>query len=118
VVAHWNLFHPDELPRMSYLEQVLAGHEGPFIAATDFVRGVAQQISPWVPGGLYTLGTDGFGRSDTRERLRRHFEVDAECIALAALTQLADRKQFRRDRLSSVIDQLSIDRNKLDPLLA
>ncbi|OYV83366.1 MAG: pyruvate dehydrogenase (acetyl-transferring), homodimeric type, partial [Planctomycetia bacterium 21-64-5] len=99
---HWNLFHPNEPRRAPYIEQVLAAHEGPFIAATDFVRAVAEQIGPWVPRGLFALGTDGLGRSDTRERLRRHFEVDAECVTLAALTQLAARGQFEKQRLPSV----------------
>ncbi|HVA49889.1 MAG TPA: pyruvate dehydrogenase (acetyl-transferring), homodimeric type [Pirellulales bacterium] len=116
--AHWNLFHPDEPPRTSYLEQTLAGHEGPYLAATDFVRAVAEQIGPWVPRGLFALGTDGLGRSDTRERLRRHFEVDAECVTLAALTQLAARGQFEKQRLPSVIRELDIDPDKIDPLLA
>lgn len=116
--AHWNLLHPDEPRRSCYLEQVLARQQGPFIAATDFVRAVPEQIAPWVPGGLFALGTDGLGRSDTRERLRRHFEVDAECIALAALTQLAERGQFEKSRLSKAIGELGIDPAKLDPLLA
>ncbi|HEX7377714.1 MAG TPA: pyruvate dehydrogenase (acetyl-transferring), homodimeric type, partial [Pirellulales bacterium] len=114
---HWNLLHPDEPRRVPYVEQVLAGHEGPYIAASDYVRAVAEQIAPWVPCGLYALGTDGLGRSDTRQRLRRHFEVDAECITLAALTRLADRGQFDRRRLSSVIDELAIEPEKANPLL-
>ena len=92
---HWNMLHPDQPPRKSYLEQQIAGAEGPFIAASDNVRAVAEQVDPWVPGGLFALGTDGFGRSETRENLRRHFEVDAQCIALAALYRLAEMGQDR-----------------------
>ncbi len=72
----WNMLHPTEPARRSYLETALEGQEGPFIAASDYVRALPEQISAWVPGGLFALGTDGMGRSDTREALRRHFEVD------------------------------------------
>jgi len=71
-----------------------------------------------VPGGLTALGTDGLGRSETREHLRRHFEVDAECITLAALRQLAKRKQFDEKQLSQAIKDLGIDPHKIDPMIA
>src|SRR5690606_37041939 len=74
----WNMLHPTETPKESYVEKLLAAERGAFIAVSDNVRTVPDQIAPWVPGGLFTLGTDGFGRSDTRARLRRFFEVDAE----------------------------------------
>ena len=96
----------------------MAGHDGPFITATNFVRAVAAQVSPWVPGGLFALGTDGLGRSDTRERLRRHFEVDAECITLAAPTRFAVSEQFEKRRLSKIIAKLASDPEKADPLLS
>ena len=115
---HWNLFHPNETPRRSYLEQVLEGEKGPFIATSDNVRLVSEQITRWVPGGLYALGTDGLGRSDTRERLRRHFEIDAECVTIAALSQLAQRGLFDRGRLSAAVRELSIDPEKADPLFS
>ena len=83
--ARWNMLHPAEKPRRSYLEDVLDGSHGVFVASSDYVRAVAEQIRPWVPGELTVLGCDGLGRSDTREALRRHFEVDAECIVVAAL---------------------------------
>jgi pyruvate dehydrogenase E1 component len=114
----WNMLHPGEKPKQSYLEQILAGEQGPFIASSDYIRAISEQISPWVPGGLTALGTDGLGRSETREHLRRHFEVDAECIALAALRQLADRNQFDKRQLPQAIKDLGIDPNKIDPMIA
>ncbi len=111
----WNMLHPTESPRKSYYEQAIAGHEGPFVAASDYVRGVPEQLDPWTPGGLYVLGTDGFGRSETRASLRRFFEVDAECITVAAITQLADRGQFDREKISAAIKDLKIDPEKSDP---
>jgi pyruvate dehydrogenase E1 component len=115
---HWNMLHPDQPPRKSYLEQQIAGAEGPFIAASDNVRAVAEQVDPWVPGGLFALGTDGFGRSETRENLRRHFEVDAQCIALAALYRLAEMGQIERSEVAFAIKQLEINPEKIDPLFA
>ena len=114
----WNMLHPTEKPRQSYLEQILAGEEGPFIASSDYIRAIAEQVSPWVPGGLTALGTDGLGRSETREHLRRHFEVDAECITLATLRQLAGRKQFDQGQLAKAIKDLGIHPDKIDPMIA
>ena len=87
----WNRLHPTEPPRQSYLEQTLAGEQGVFVAVSDHMKIVPEQIAQWVPGGLTVLGTDGFGRSDTRENLRRFFEVDAESVVIATLGQL-DKK--------------------------
>ena len=113
---HWNLLHPGETPRKSFLEKTLEGEQGPFIATSDNVRLVAQQIEPWVPGDYYVLGCDGVGRSDTRARLRRHFEVDAECTALAALTQLSKQGKFDAGRLPQVVKDLGIDAEKANPV--
>ncbi|HVX61878.1 MAG TPA: pyruvate dehydrogenase (acetyl-transferring), homodimeric type [Pirellulales bacterium] len=114
----WNRLHPNETPKQPYLQQVLGGEQGPFIASSDYVRAVSEQISAWTPGGLTVLGTDGLGRSDTRKRLRRHFEVDAECITLTALQQLAQRDQFDKKQLANVIKDLGIDPDKIDPMIA
>ena len=89
-VERWNLLHPTEAPRKSYVATCLAGRKGPVIAATDYMRPFADQIRPYVPGRYTVLGTDGFGRSDYRKQLREFFEVDRHCVALAALKALAD----------------------------
>jgi pyruvate dehydrogenase E1 component len=111
----WNMLHPTESPRQSYFEKTIAGAQGPFVAASDYVRAVPEQLDPWVPGGLYVLGTDGFGRSESRPALRRFFEVDAECITTAALTRLADQNQFDRAKIATAIQDLGIDPEKSDP---
>src|SRR5205085_3975310 len=112
----WNLLHPLEKPRESYLEQVLKDEQGVFIAASDYMKAVPEMIARWVPGGLYPLGTDGFGRSDTRPALRRHFEVDAECIALATLSQLMRKGQVKPQLVQQAIKKLKIDPEKVDPV--
>jgi pyruvate dehydrogenase E1 component len=114
----WNMLHPNQRPRVSYVEQQFADAKGPFIAASDNVRAVAEQIDHWVPGGLFAMGTDGFGRSETRANLRRHFEVDAECIAVAALYRLAELGQYDRTKLAATIEELGINPEKIDPLFA
>ena len=88
------MLHPAEKPRRSFLEQATESAEGPFIAATDYVRAVPEQVAPWLPGEMFTLGTDGMGRSETREALRRHFEVDSQCVTLAALYQLCQQGEL------------------------
>ena len=117
-VERWNLLHPLEAQRQSYLSEVLTGEEGPFISTSDNVRAVAKQIDAYVPGGLYALGTDGLGRSENRAPLRRHFEVDAECVVVASLAQLVERGQFDRQQLAQAIQDLGIDPEKADPLTA
>ena len=102
----------------SYLQQVLKGVSGPFIAVSDNVRLVADQIRPWVPGPYVTLGTDGFGRSDTRSALRRHFEIDAEHTVYAALCALSENGQFDKKKLAKAIKDLDIDPDKADPATA
>ena len=113
----WNSLHPEAEPRRSYLEETVAGRKGPFIAVSDHVRAVAEQIAPWVPGGLYSLGTDGFGRSDTRERLRRFFEVDAESIAVHTLYALAKQGAVTNAAVAQAIREMGIDPDKAQPFI-
>ncbi|MFZ9708447.1 MAG: pyruvate dehydrogenase (acetyl-transferring), homodimeric type [Steroidobacteraceae bacterium] len=112
----WNLLNPNQEARVPYVAQTLAGREGPFIAATDYVRTVPDQIRQWVPGHYVVLGTDGYGRSDAREALRHHFEVDRRFVVLATLRALADAGQFPRKELSQVLSSLGIDAHKPNPL--
>jgi pyruvate dehydrogenase E1 component len=114
----WNLLHPCENPRESYVERMLKNEEGVFVAASDYMKSLPEMIQRWVPGGLYPLGTDGFGRSETRAALRRHFEVDAECIVLATLTQLARKGQIKPSQVKDAIGKLKIDSEKADPVKA
>jgi pyruvate dehydrogenase E1 component len=114
----WNMLHPTDKPRRSYLEQLLTDETGPFISASDYVQALAEQITAYVPGGLFTLGTDGFGRSDVRPQLRRHFEVDAETIAVAALYQLSKLGQIEPKCVGRALKELKIDPEKIEPLRA
>ncbi len=116
--ARWNMLHPTATPRSCYLETVLAGETGPFIAASDYVRAVTEQIDPWVPGGLFAMGTDGFGRSELRAPLRRHFEVDAECVTVGVLYQLSKAGRISKQKVAEAIKELAIDPEKIDPLKA
>ena len=114
----FNRLHPTEEAKTSYLEDLVAGLEGPFISSSDYVRAVSEQISPWIPGGLYALGTDGMGRSETRESLRRHFEVDAESIVIATLYKLSLQGKIPRKTVDDAIKNFAYDRDKIDPYFA
>lgn len=113
-----NALHPNRPKRSSYLEKTLNGINGPFVAVTDYVKLVPDQIRQWIPGQYVTLGTDGFGRSDTRAALRRHFEVDAERIVYATLRALADSSDFDSAKLPEAMQTLNIDPNSMDPAVA
>jgi pyruvate dehydrogenase E1 component len=115
---HWNDLHPGQPAKRSYLEQVLDGVTGPFISTSDNVRLVADQIREWIPGEYIVLGTDGFGRSETRPELRRHFQIDAECTTYATLRGLARMGAFDASKLPEVLKQLEIDAEKINPLNA
>jgi pyruvate dehydrogenase E1 component len=110
----WNMLHPEAAPRTSYLESLLADAEGVFVAASDHVRAVPEQLDPWIPGGLFVMGTDGFGRSESRGRLRRHFEVDAECIAIGTLWRLAAAGSIGEHVVAEAIKRLGVDPDKID----
>jgi pyruvate dehydrogenase E1 component len=114
-VRRWNMLHPTAKPRQSYLEKTLQGEKGVFVAASDYMKIVPDQIAPWVPGGLYSLGTDGFGRSDTRKGLRRFFEIDAELIVVAVLHQLSLSGKIKSSRVQAAIKDLGIDPDKAYP---
>ncbi len=116
--ARWNKLHPDKQAKVSYIEQTLAGLKGPFISSSDNVQLVAEQIRPYMPGQYVVCGTDGFGRSETREALRRHFEIDAECVAYSTLVALAKDGQFDAKKLPQALKDLGIDSEKVDPAFA
>jgi pyruvate dehydrogenase E1 component len=105
----FNLLHPGEDRRVPYVEQVLEGHDGPVIAATDYIRAFADQIRPYVPRSFRALGTDGFGRSDYRRALRRFFEVDRHHVVLAALRSLTDEGAVPEDKVAEAIAKYEID---------
>lgn len=111
----WNMLHPGKKAQKSYLQETLDNEDGLFVAASDNVRLVPDQIAPWVPGGLFTLGTDGFGRSETREALRRFFEVDAEMIVLGTLYHASQNGWLKPDVLKSAIKKLKVDPEKSHP---
>jgi pyruvate dehydrogenase E1 component len=111
----WNLLHPGETPRVPYVRALLKDREGPVIAATDYMRTVPDQIRQWVGGRYVTLGTDGFGRSDSRAALRRHFEVDRNYIVVAALKALSDEKRVDGATVAGAIKALGVDPSKPVP---
>jgi pyruvate dehydrogenase E1 component len=114
-VERWNRLHPAEPERQPYLLKALENVPGPIVASTDYMKVVADQIAPWLPGRLVTLGTDGFGRSDNREHLRKHFENGAEAIAAAALARLARDGQFDKQRAQAAILALGLDPESSNP---
>jgi pyruvate dehydrogenase E1 component len=115
-VQRWNMMHPTEAPRKSYVETALEKEKGAFVAVSDFMKIVPEQINQWVPGGLTILGTDGFGRSDTRENLRRFFEIDPPMVVLATLSALAKQGTVDKKIVAQAIKDLGIDPEKTHPV--
>ena len=111
----WNMLHPGETARTSYVRECFAEAKGPFIAATDYVRAVSDQIREWIPGRYVTLGTDGYGRSDSREALREHFEVDSKYIVIATLKALADEGKIEPSVVRGAMDKLGVSGEKPVP---
>ncbi|MFJ4294026.1 transketolase-like TK C-terminal-containing protein, partial [Cupriavidus sp. NPDC089707] len=112
----FNLLHPAETQREAFVTQKLKSVRGPVIASTDYVRAFAEQIRPFVPRRYVVLGTDGFGRSDTREKLRHFFEVDRHWVTLAALKALADEGAISRDKVAEAIKKYNLDPSKPNPM--
>jgi pyruvate dehydrogenase E1 component len=108
-VERWNMLHPTETPRRSWVERSLTGRRGPVVAATDYMRTFADQIRPFVPAGYRVLGTDGYGRSDSRKNLRRFFEVDRHAVAVAALASLAGEGTVPATTVADAIRRYGID---------
>ncbi len=114
-VERWNRLHPDATPREPYVTRALADARGPVVAVTDFMKAVPDQIARFVPAPFIPLGTDGYGRSDTREALRRFFEVDAEHIVVAVLAALAASGEAKTDEVQTAIARYGIDADAPDP---
>ena len=114
-VERWNRLHPTEAAKTPYIVTALNGSKGPIIAASDYMKVVPDQLSPWLLNRLVTLGTDGFGRSDNREHLRRFFEVDAESIAAATLSKLARDGKLDAGKAQAGMLELGIDTEAADP---
>ncbi|MEL6301053.1 MAG: pyruvate dehydrogenase (acetyl-transferring), homodimeric type [Pseudomonadota bacterium] len=115
-VERWNQLHPDDTPRESFLESSLKDIKGPFVAATDYMKIVPDQIQRWIPGHYITLGTDGFGRSDSRKALREFFEVDRRYIVITTLKAMADEGAIDQATVAQAIEKYGIDPDRPDPV--
>ena len=115
-IERWNLIHPENDPKHSHLEQCLSKHHVPTVAVSDYVKMVSEQIGPYVPGPYYALGTDGFGRSDTRENLRHFFEVDRYYIVLTAIRALALDGKMDMSKVDEAMKKYNLDPEKPSPI--
>lgn len=117
-VDRWNMLHPEAKPQVSYVAQCLAGNDSPVIAATDYMKLFAEQIRAFVPAPYKVLGTDGFGRSDSREKLRGFFEVNSKYIVVAALNELSHTGAVKKSEVAEAIKKFGLDPEKINPVLA
>ena len=117
-VERWNRLHPADARRRSYLEEQLGETGGPVIAASDYMKSMPDGLAPWLGARLVSLGTDGFGRSDNREHLRRHFEVSAEAIVGATLAKLAQDRTMAAADAARALKELGLDVEAIDPATA
>ncbi len=116
-IARWNLLHPAAEQQQSYVERTMADHQGPVVIATDYMKNYAEQLRAYIRSPLYVLGTDGFGRSDSREALRHFFEVDRYFIVVSALKSLADQGLIDVNVVADAIQKFGIDSEKANPLM-
>jgi pyruvate dehydrogenase E1 component len=114
----WNLMHPTEKAKVPYISNVLKNEDGVFVAASDYVKALPDSIAKWFPGKLYSLGTDGFGRSEGRASLRDFFEVDAKHIVLATLYSLSIEKKIKPEVVAKALKDLKIKHNKPNPMIS
>ncbi|MDQ3978541.1 MAG: pyruvate dehydrogenase (acetyl-transferring), homodimeric type [Actinomycetota bacterium] len=114
----WNRLHPTETPKVPYVTEVLSSAEGPVVAVSDFMKAVPDQVARWVPAPFTPLGTDGYGRSDTRANLRRHFEVDAPHVVVAVLQALARSDEAKPEEVADAIAEYGLDPEAPDPRVA
>ena len=117
-VDRWNRLHPLEDAKVPFVAKQLSGHRGPAIAATDYIKQYPEQIRQWMPNGYATLGTEGFGRSDTRFELRKHFEVDRHHVVIAALKALVDEDTLPAAKVDEAIKKYDINAEKQNPIKA
>jgi pyruvate dehydrogenase E1 component len=117
-VERWNRLHPAEKERVPYLLTALGDAKGPIIAASDYMKSVPDVLSPWLPSRMVALGTDGFGRSDNRQHLRRHFEVSAEAIVGATLSKLSREGKYKAKDAQKAMEELGLNTEAADPARA
>jgi pyruvate dehydrogenase E1 component len=118
-IERWNMLHPEEPPRVAYVTRELAARgDGPIIASTDYMKLFADEIRPFVKGTYRVLGTDGFGRSDYRRKLRAHFEVDRHFVAVATLKALADENKIPSKKVAEAIAKYGIDPARPSPAVS
>ena len=117
-VERWNRLHPTETARTPYVTEALSQSDGPVVAVTDFMKAVPDQVSRWVPRTFLSLGTDGYGRSDTRANLRRHFETDAANVVVAVLSALVSTEDAKPQEVADAIGRYGLDPEAADPRTA